>query len=593
MEKTISTFLITYLFACSLMGQEVKTITQDYFGGKLTYQYYEDPATANQIKHGKIKFEQTEVNQGGSYKEVVTGQFKNGFRDGIWNFNLSKTDYPNGNGTYTTSSTVCTQTFKNGTPHGLWKLNESVKTRDKVFYLGTYVWGTFEPALTSYATANYNNGVLNGVITTKLSYKKTPNTATFNNNGFLTGNVIFKMPYQTEEMTFNPQGIMTRRMARDKAGNVLLKFEADKTWVEMAEKYLRKEISKKELQEKRIQLDTLFADDYTDLKMVFEHDNLLLKYLGGDKTYDTQIGKLNRNYGMFILVDEIAYIDLSKNQQYIEMRRNRNIAGYDRFIDENLSKLKPEDLALLKSEKERYYANKTHDENSIKNITTIKQFLENNNRYSKYKNSELQNFVYDKLESGISSVKELKSTLNEMVLDYAKQHNAAIQYYKTLDEYLNFDFKSLDEKTQEIVVEIETEIKPIETKMIAVLKKAYEADLKLYEVKSAYGKINVEDVNWSNNDLVKLFNIHKINSYGQNKAISGDEERLFKIHQEYAENKISSFKKEEKINDIVLDELIQISQKVIQLKGKDLKELIKETKKLKSVEEKIQLIIKF
>ena len=35
------------------------------------------------------------------------------------------------------------------------------------------------------------------------------------------------------------------------------------------------------------------------------------------------------------------------------------------------------------------------------------------------------------------------------------------------------------------------------------------------------------------------------------------------------------------------------SQKVIQLKGKDLKDLVKETKKLKSVEEKIQLIIKF
>src|SRR5665647_1831660 len=133
-------------------SQTLKTMTSDYDDGKMTYQYYEDSKTSEFIKQGLFRFSKSmrDENGGGTYKKSITGTFKNGFKDGVWNFTIIKLDYPNDDGSYTTGTTYLTQTFKEGVANGLWKLNTSYKSRSKIYVAGRLSWGVFGKTSVSY-----------------------------------------------------------------------------------------------------------------------------------------------------------------------------------------------------------------------------------------------------------------------------------------------------------------------------------------------------------------------------------------------------------------------------------------------------------
>src|SRR5438067_5815117 len=105
MKKTIIYWVLLMVSTQSLTAQTIKTFKQEYNDGTMIYHYYENPETSEQVKHGAFSYTKYLKANPGIYSEKVTGQFKNGYRDGIWSFVIRRIDYPNSGSSYTTETT--------------------------------------------------------------------------------------------------------------------------------------------------------------------------------------------------------------------------------------------------------------------------------------------------------------------------------------------------------------------------------------------------------------------------------------------------------------------------------------------------------
>ncbi|MCB9425893.1 MAG: hypothetical protein H6584_02520 [Flavobacteriales bacterium] len=539
----------------------------------------------------------SEKNEGGTYNESITGAFKDGFRDGAWHFTITKVDWPNSSGTYTTETTTSVQSFKSGTPHGLWKLNSTYKTRPKIIVYGRYVWGAYDTPYTEYASTNYSNGHLTGVTTSKLADKKTAVTVTINQHGFLTGNHVFQMTYENEEVTCNEKGILTKMVRRDKKGNVKSKYDIEPELLQIAEKHLKNEITTTELKEKRIIVDTSYANEYTNLQYIFERDHFVLRHLGGDKTYNAKKSSLQRNYGMYIVASKIAYIDISKDYVLTEMRRSKNIEGYEGFIERNRDHLRPEDISLLLDEKERYLANKEFERKFNEDIEVIRAYVASDNKYFISEDFEIEKVIYEKAKPILEDINQSKTALREVVTYLLKAYEPIKQYGNTLDEYLSFDFKGLQQKSGEYSKDIVEIVNPTQKAIDTALVKGRKADLKIFEVKSAYGKINIENIpnNSDRYTYMQLFNSYKINSYGADKFLPSNDVKLYKQFEDFIEVRKKELKACSDIKQmlIVVEGINAIGNKVIALKGQDIKGLLKLLKKEPDFEKRITLLLNY
>jgi hypothetical protein len=182
-----------------LYSQILKTFKENYDEGNVTYQYYENRETSEQIKHGVFSYTKYLKADAGTYSEVIRGHFKNGNRDGLWSFSIKRIDYPNSGGTYTTEITTSTQPFKNGIPDGLWKINSFWKVRDKVFWNYHYIWGKFDPVHVESASLTFVNGVATG---TFIFNNPKSTILHLNKNGFIVGNYIFPGVYNNSSLKY-------------------------------------------------------------------------------------------------------------------------------------------------------------------------------------------------------------------------------------------------------------------------------------------------------------------------------------------------------------------------------------------------------
>jgi len=268
-------FFILLLLAVSLSyGQSprktLKTGTMDYcagtdFCGKATYQYYEDTATASEIKHGFFKASGLSKSDFGYSSFSITGQFIDGFRNGLWTFTMQRKDLPIEGGSYSTGKLKSTQNFKNGLPNGKWRLHEIWKARYLLEIHGKSVWGLFCEPLVDSASTTFKNGMAFGATYTKKYGDETK--ATLNDNGFIIGNFI--APWGIS--TFNSNGVKTKW-----EGEYL-----DLTVIQNADLYLTGKITKSKLDELSIRVDTVI-NAFENMPAMFEQE--FFEGVGGDKS---------------------------------------------------------------------------------------------------------------------------------------------------------------------------------------------------------------------------------------------------------------------------------------------------------------------
>jgi hypothetical protein len=304
MKKTLIYWMLFLISTQSLTAQVIKTFKQDYNDGTMIYHYYENPETNEQVKQGAFSYTKYLKANPGIYSEIVTGQFRNGYRDGVWSFTIRRIDYPNSGGSYTTETTLSKQSFKNGVPNGLWNVSVFWKLRNQVYFKGAYVWGAFDPSHTETASLTFNNGIATGVVT-----HSDPKLITLhlNKNGFVVGNYIFPGAYSNSEITFNGNGIVIKFVERDKSGRVESKLNFDNALIQTGENYLAGKISKQQLDEQQIKIDTVKISNYANYSDVFEQDYFIFPTLGGDKSiFDNGTTTINnRVYGRYIFLERI------------------------------------------------------------------------------------------------------------------------------------------------------------------------------------------------------------------------------------------------------------------------------------------------
>ena len=283
--KTIKILLLSMLIVSFgfVHGQtkSLKTGNMEYsagtdFTGTAIYQYYQDPNTSEEVMHGTFKASGLSKSNFGYSSFSITGQFVNGYRNGLWTFIKQRKDVPIEGGSYSTGKLKSTQNFKNGLPNGKWKLHETWKARDLLELYGKTVWGHYCNSIEDSASTTFKDGVAVGETYCKKYGDVTK--ATLNNNGFIIG--LYRDGEGT--MTFNSNAVMTKWDA-DILNNEL---------IESGEKYLTGKISKSELNARSISVDTI-SNVFTYMPDVFEQ--YFFEGVGGDKT--RELGNIKRVYG--------------------------------------------------------------------------------------------------------------------------------------------------------------------------------------------------------------------------------------------------------------------------------------------------------
>ena len=261
--------------------KSIKTGTMEYsagtdFAGTATYQYYQNPNTDEEVMHGTFKASGLSKSNIGYSSFSITGQFVNGYRNGLWTFIKQRKDVPIEGGSYSTGKLRSTQNFKNGLPNGKWKLHETWKIRDLLELYGKTGWGHYSNSIEDSASTTFKDGVMVGETYCKKHGDVTK--ATLNKDGFIVG--LYRDGQGT--MTFNANAVMTKW----EADNV------DNELVEYGDKYITGKISKSELNEKSISVDTI-NNVLVFMPDVFEQ--YFFEGIGGDKT--RELGNVKRIYG--------------------------------------------------------------------------------------------------------------------------------------------------------------------------------------------------------------------------------------------------------------------------------------------------------
>jgi hypothetical protein len=372
MEKIKILILVFLIPIVTTFGQNLKTYSGEYENGqvdkgKAVYTYYEDSKTLEYVKQGLFKYNLNVKDDYGTYSENISGNYKNGKKDGLWNYLISKTDYPSSSGSYFSGTIKLTANYTNGQPNGLWSYNCQLKHRDKT-YNG---WTNFVTNKPESVKASFKNGKLVGTI----SFINSPEYADYNNitgqfdqNGFLTGKWIFKNP-ENEKVLEIKNGILRSFVIREiSSGQIINKEIDDQEMTLLKDDFASGKLQLNDLQNKDINVDTISAvkNDLFNSETSFNLNLFLHRYIGGDDSYfykefDNSLNDYNqktgwfdnRNYGKIIMFEKKKYSSVEDMSDYQIAKRHEDqgnkvlaIRFYKKILEYNLS---PKDIKVIET----------------------------------------------------------------------------------------------------------------------------------------------------------------------------------------------------------------------------------------------------
>lgn len=229
--------LFSFLLICisNLKAQELKTYSgnmQDAIldNGKASYTYYEKDG--EMVRHGKFSYSWKDEQAiqvldkkiSVLLSKTISGNFKDGLKDGTWTYSVKYTDYPlnhnhgfgvSSDATYSSGSISMIANYKKGIPHGNWSYNQNFKTRYSIpIAYNTWKWSETSPIRTTKLTAQFNNGVLTGTFDYNNPFLKESANFSFDDRGVMNGNGTFVNLGSTTELTFK-NGIRVKEVKKD------------------------------------------------------------------------------------------------------------------------------------------------------------------------------------------------------------------------------------------------------------------------------------------------------------------------------------------------------------------------------------------
>ena len=215
MKKSIVKLIIFTLsiYNHNLFSQTLKTYSGDMQDaildkGKATYTYYEKGTKI--IKHGKFSYSWKDLQTiqvrdkkiDVSLIKTISGNYKDGLKDGVWNYSVKFTDYalkhafsgdysiPSDN-TYSTGSIAMQSSYKSGVPNGNWSYTETFKTRYAIPKpYNTWVWSGYSKSNTITLKAQFIDGVLTGSFDYSNPYANESASFNFDHDGYIKENGI-------------------------------------------------------------------------------------------------------------------------------------------------------------------------------------------------------------------------------------------------------------------------------------------------------------------------------------------------------------------------------------------------------------------
>lgn len=257
----ISLLSVSFVATLPLLAQNnLKTVTEDFQDGKVTYSYYEDPETYKYLKHGIFRYTESRKQEDYGTKILkVTGSFKNGKRDGIWVYSLNQKDFDdNGGDNLVTKVINFSQTYKGGNYDGVAKLTGMRKYRSLRYWKGQRSWTSYGDTYIRNYTVTYKNNKITGNVGYQIDNKI--GTVNFGSE-FYTGeystdyNFIFK-----QSITTNAKGVITKFVIREKKdGSVYRKLTFDSELLDVINQYSTGSLSMDALKSKGYTSDTIWV----------------------------------------------------------------------------------------------------------------------------------------------------------------------------------------------------------------------------------------------------------------------------------------------------------------------------------------------
>lgn len=591
------------------MAQEnLRKVTEDFQGGKITYSYYEDGSNGNHVKHGAFKF----IKKDKGYDALTTGTFKNGMRDGVWTYKINSTDYPNSMGSFTTRTMTATLTYKDGMPNGLWKLSDFAKARNKMLGLNnTYRWSDYETIANDNVTMTFKNGSVTGTVNYKTNGKS--KTYTLNEFGYAIGEINTTNYIGKETITFK-DGVVVKDIVRNSAGKVIdndsFILENEETWLAIAKRYMKGEISESDIIKLGADIYTKPLAEAIDVETMFQHDYLYLQSIGGDRTLQDGSSNSTRNYGKFIVIKPIGIVHYYEHPKwskygFTSIPDYKGITDEETFMDVEFlinncaDNLYPEDIATLKDFVQRYHA--TKEERKKQQVRV--EFEEISEKLSENIQERIQ-YIHKTNKDLIN----LYAPLSLNVIYYSNGQNPykddivaqnALYTVKLLSDSVNSitnKYRDINPATKVLGY---TDVRVIEEKLKNVDWAKHLSDIKTKDKEAAttFNSLNSNIESVSSN-LKKLSDeISTVNKeYGISSQAnsSSSKKKAPQIYLQYSDimNELlhltMSKKDLSEINSLLETEIL-LSQKVLEYKDQDNKSRIKLLKKAESVNEKIRI----
>ncbi|SFI60055.1 hypothetical protein, partial [Halpernia frigidisoli] len=231
----------------------LKTFTNKNGNELLNFTYYKNPQTLENIKHGSYSY--TNKSSNGNAKTIVNGKYINGFKDGVWTWDIINYTYASPI-SFTKYSYKVTKTFKNGLRNGQWYSKKTFEAYQGKNLISRLSWELNE---------QYNNNILTG----KLTYKENQNLPlelNFNKNGGLIGDYLLNYAGRLR-LTTNDKGVVTRY---ENGSETAINDET----IMAGEKYLNGTLTKEQAESKNISIVKKYLSEYFYDDNVFNENGI-------------------------------------------------------------------------------------------------------------------------------------------------------------------------------------------------------------------------------------------------------------------------------------------------------------------------------
>jgi len=335
--------------------------------GKATYSYYTNKANSNRVKHGAFNYVLNERNDiAGTFSKKASGFFKNGNKDGIWNYSLNYLDYARADYNdlvNVTGQITLTASYLNGLPNGIWKYRKVLSNRDKRYFFGKLIVGPYQPFRDIEVSISFKNGKFAGPIKIRTSTRTI--TGNFDANGYCEGQWVVNTDVN-QETTDYKHGLVITRVNRSMPNGEILENEVDDEALKSLKiNFASGKIDLSELKNAGYTTNetNVFSNKLLDFKeTIFNNTDFMYSTILGDKLVEREGDGISVQYngGYMRRLKPFEFINLKSKQDYIDAEHsfqanNFDLAKslYEKVLKEHENVVRPIELTDINSKLEK------------------------------------------------------------------------------------------------------------------------------------------------------------------------------------------------------------------------------------------------